>query len=128
VDLLRRAGGYVHRILHGAKPADLPVEKPTRLKQVINLKAAKTLGLTIQPSLLVTSNEAPMSLLGTFGHANCIARCPLPGQSGKHMLSFSGFYPTRTSAWIIAGTRLGDPRILTERGATRGPIHHAHPK
>jgi hypothetical protein len=51
-------------------------------------------------------------------------------QSGKHMLvlSSSQFDPTRTSAWIIAGARLGDPRILTERAATRGPIHHAHPK
>jgi hypothetical protein len=36
--------------------------------------------------------------------------------------------PTRTSAWIIAGARLGDPRILAERAATRGPTHRAHPK
>jgi ABC transporter substrate binding protein len=57
VDLFRRAGDYVHRILHGAKPADLPVGKPTRLKQVINLKAAEALGLTIPPSLLVTTDE-----------------------------------------------------------------------
>ena len=56
-DYFRRAAGYVDKILHGAKPADLPVEQPTRLKQVINLKAAKTLGLTIPSSLRVTADE-----------------------------------------------------------------------
>jgi putative tryptophan/tyrosine transport system substrate-binding protein len=56
-DYFRRAAGYADKILHGAKPADLPVEQPTRFKQVINLKAAKALGLTIPPSLLVTTDE-----------------------------------------------------------------------
>ena len=56
-DYFRRAAGYVDKILHGAKPADLPVEQPTGLKQVINLKAAKALGLTIPSSLLVTADE-----------------------------------------------------------------------
>jgi putative ABC transport system substrate-binding protein len=56
-DYFRKAAGYAGRILRGAKPADLPVEQPTRFKQVINLKAAKILGVTIPSSLLVTADE-----------------------------------------------------------------------
>jgi putative ABC transport system substrate-binding protein len=56
-DLFRRGAWYVHRLLQGATPAELPIEQPTKFELVINLKTAKTLGLTVPPTLLAIADE-----------------------------------------------------------------------
>ena len=55
--MFRAAATYVDRILRGAKPADLPVQVPTKYETVINLKTAKALGLTVPPGLIVAADE-----------------------------------------------------------------------
>jgi putative ABC transport system substrate-binding protein len=57
VDTFRRAATYVDRILRGAKPAELPVQMPTKFEMVLNLKTAKALGLEIPPSIMLRADE-----------------------------------------------------------------------
>jgi len=56
-DLFRRAGNYVDKILRGAKPADIAIEQPVKFDLIINLKTAKTLGLTIPETFMMLANE-----------------------------------------------------------------------
>ena len=57
VDIFRRAATYVDRILRGEKPAELPVQLPTKFELAVNLKSAKALGLAVPPSILLRADE-----------------------------------------------------------------------
>jgi putative ABC transport system substrate-binding protein len=57
IELWRRAATFVDKIFNGAKPADLPVEQPTRFELIVNLKTAKQIGIAVSPSLLARANE-----------------------------------------------------------------------
>jgi len=88
VDLFRRAVTYVHRMLRGAKPAELPVQLPTKFEMVVNLKIAKALGLAVPPSILLRADEQIEQLVVMSGPGTWLRR-PL-GQHFRGNQSRSG--------------------------------------
>ena len=100
IDQFRQAANYVDRILRGEKPADLPVQTPNKYELAINLKTAKTLGLTVPQALQASAKllHCICLLLAQSRHRTVEFRCPLLGvkQTSQECTAMSAFDPKRT--------------------------------
>ena len=82
-DLYRRAAVYVDKILKGAKPADLPVQQATKFEFVINLNAAKQIGLTLSPEFLSRADKVSSDFNIAYNRDNCLPRGISSSETGR---------------------------------------------
>ena len=107
-EINQRVATYVHKILKGAKPADLPVEQPTRFDLVVNLKTAKALGLTIPQSTLIRADGAT-----AFNDAVAITRQLKALNVNPRMVGLTGGWtcPSFTRSWgVMPSSSTAPPR------------------